>query len=108
MDRLKAELLLIARDRGDLGTTDEHRQCIDKYLEALHCYLTPEGIKAFTAVQLRTPYVEFVKAVITNSGWEEASQCVIRFFHTRHHQRDKPPEVAVSSDSVVDIFSHRS
>lgn len=108
MERLKAELILIARDRGDSGTTEDHRWGINNYLDTLRRYLTPEGIKSFTAEQLRDPYVEYIKAIITTGDQEEAAQCVIRFFHTRPFQRDKVQEVLVSSDSVVDIFSRRS
>lgn len=108
MERLKAELLQIARDRGDAGTIEDHRWGINNYFDALSSYLTPKGIKAFSADQLRDPYVEYIKAIITTRDQEEAAQCVIRFFHTRPFQRDKLPELPVSSDSVVDIFSRRS
>lgn len=108
MERLKTELLMIGKLRGDSGTTEQQTRWIDNYMDALDRYLRPEGIKAFTAEQLRDPYVEYMKTIITTGDREEAAQCVIRFFHTKRHERDKLPEVLVSSDSVVDIFSRRS
>lgn len=108
MERLKAELLMIGKDRGDIGTTENHRTWINHYIEALQRFLTPEGIKSFTAEQLRDPYVEYIKAVISNCSREQSADLVILFFHTRRIQRDKVLELPVSSDSVVDIFSRRS
>lgn len=107
MERLKAELLLLARDRGDNGTTEEHRWGIDNYLAALSRYFSKEGVLSFTADDLRGPYVEFIKTVILTKSLEEAAQSVILHFHTRIFQRDKAPDVDVSSKSVVDIFSRR-
>ncbi|QBJ04518.1 hypothetical protein HOV23_gp055 [Pseudomonas phage Lana] len=107
MERIKTELLMIVKQKGDTGTTAQQRQWIDYYVEALDQFLRPEGIKAFTAEQLRDPYVEFVKGFLATGDLEEASKDVVLFFHTQRHMRDRPA-ADVSSGSVVDIFSPRS
>lgn len=107
MERLKAELLMIGKDRGDTASTEIQRQWIGYYLASLEKYLTPEGIKAFTAEDLRIPYVEYMKTVAVTGSVLEAEEQLIGFFHTRPFTRDKPLEVSVSSGSVVDIFSRR-
>lgn len=108
MDRLKAELLLLGKDRGDTGTTEMQRQWIETFLESLGKYLTADGVKAFTAEDLRVPYVEYMKTVTDTCSLKAAEEELISYFHTRPFTRDKPLEVSVSSDSVIDIFSRRS
>lgn len=107
MERIKTELLMIAKQTGDSGSTSLIRKWTEKYLEALDIYLRPEGIKAFTAEQLRGPYVEYMKTVIETNDPEQAAQRVIQFFHTVPVLRNKPVELPLSSDCVVDIFSAR-
>lgn len=108
MERLKTELLLLARQRGDKGSTEEHRWGIENYMEALSFYFTREGVESFSAEELRHPYVEYINAIIKTRDVEEARKTLMQFFHTRPFVRDTKPELHVSSTSVVDIFSRRS
>jgi hypothetical protein len=107
VERIKTELLMIGKEKGDTGTTAQQRQWIEYYMDALDQYLRPEGIQSFTAEQLRPPYEEFVKTYMVTGSLNEAREGVIQFFHTRRHLRDKPVNTAVNS-SVVDIFKKRS
>lgn len=108
MERLKTELLMIGKEKGDTGTTAQQRKWIDYYLDALDQFMRPEGVKSFTAEQLRDPYVEFVKGYQVTNNLALASESLVLFFHAKRHMRDKAPEVDVSSGSVIDIFAGRS
>lgn len=107
MERLKTELLLIGKEKGDTGTTEQQRTWINNYMDALDRYLRPEGIQSFTAGDLRGPYVEYMKTYLVTGSYEEAAQCVIQFFHTKRRMRDRPVNTPVNS-SVVDIFKKNS
>lgn len=108
MQKLKTELLLIGRSRGDSGSNEEQRQLIDVFFLALQAYLTPSGIQTFTAEELRVVYTEFGKLCMTKTSMPDILDGLSRLIHLQSNARDKPLELGVSSDSVVDIFSRRS
>lgn len=108
MQKLKTEMLLLGRSRGDVGTNEEQRQLIDVFFLALQAYLTPSGIQTFTAEELRVVYIEFSKLCLTQKAMPDILDGLSRLIHLRSNARDKPLELGVSSSSVVDIFSRRS
>lgn len=108
MDKLKVEMLMMGRDIGDTGDNETQRAWIEIFFEALKTYLTPEGIESFTALQLRVALIHFTKVFNTNEDMQEAINSLPALFHIREYPRDKPLQLPVSSDSVVDIFSARS
>jgi hypothetical protein len=108
VDRLKAELLLISKQIGDIGTTATHTRWIGKFVEALQQHFTDAGIESFTAEQLRGPYVEYMTLINNDVGWDVAADAVVTFFHAHRDQRERRPvDIGVNS-SVVDMFRKKS
>jgi len=104
VERLKRELLMIGKDRGDTGSTEDQQICIDWFFEALQRYMTQEAIASFTADQLRLALIAFVNHINTHGDVEQSQRQVIYLLHPsavfRKEVRCNPPQSA----NVVGMF----
>lgn len=108
MNKLKTQLLMLGRDRGDTGEPEQQRAMIAAYVETLEVYLTPEGIETFTLDQLRAGYIEFVKLYATGIDQHELVKRFALCIHLRDSPRTTHAEATPSSTTVVDIFSRKA
>lgn len=108
MNRLKTELLMLGRDRGDTGEPEQQRAMIAAYVETLEVYLTTEGIESFTLDQIRAGYIEFVKLYATGIDQDELVKRFALLIHLRDLPRAAHAEALPSSATIVDIFSRKA
>lgn len=107
MEKLKTQLLMLGRDRGDTGDINAQRTLIEAYLAVLEVYLTPEGIESFTVDQLREGYIAFSKLFAEKLPKEELVHRFGLCLHIREFPRLGMPMRPPSSTTVVDIFSRK-
>lgn len=108
MNKLKTQLLMLGRDRGDTGDNEQQRAMIAAYVETLEVYFTTEGVESFTLEQLRAGYIEFVKLFATGIDQTELVKRFALCIHLRDFPRTAHAEAAPSSTAVVDIFSRKA
>lgn len=108
MNKLKTQLLMLGRDRGDTGDNEQQRAMIAAYVETLEVYFTTEGIESFTLEQLRAGYIEFVKLYATGIDQDELVKRFALCIHLRDFPRAGHAEASPSSTTVVDIFSRKA
>lgn len=105
MNKLKTQLLMLGRDRGDTGTNEEQRQLIEVFFQVMAVYFTPAAIQSFTLDQLRAAYIYFGKICVEVHSLEAIMVDFGQLIHIRDIPRTKPVLAQKSSDNIVDIFS---
>ena len=108
MNKLKTQLLMLGRDRGDTGTNEEQRQLIEVFFQVLQVYLTHQAIASFSLEQLRLAYIKFGLMCIETSDLQVLVKDFALLIHLVAFPRALPEEKQVSSTSVVDIFSRKA
>lgn len=108
MNKLKTQLLMLGRDRGDTGSNEEQRQLIEVFFQVMAVYFTPAAIQSFTLDQLRAAYIYFGKICTEGVSLEAIMVDFGQLIHIRDIPRGKPVQKPVSSTSVVDIFSRKA
>lgn len=101
MDKLKAELMQICRERGDSGSHEVHQRMVHRFFDDLLKVFTLAGVESFSALELREPYVGWVTSQLKGAPAPMSS-----FFHARANAR-KLPEVPDSCTANVVSFFKR-
>ena len=107
MEQLKAELIQICRERGDEGDHAVHAQTVDAFLESMLIYFTPKGVRSFTAVELREPYVGWVNEFIRTQLREPADEILVCHFWPSSHARKLKPVEQLPAN-VTSLFKPRA
>lgn len=107
MDELKVELLKIGKEKGDSGDTELQKTWINTYLEALQQYLTPEGIRSFTPLDIRCLYILWLNEYLRTGSLTAASQLILS--HLELSMEPRQLVKARSTDpNVVSIFERKA
>lgn len=108
MNKLKTQLLMLGRDRGDTGSNEEQRQLIEVFFQVLQVYLTPAAIQSFSLDQLRLAYIKVAQLFNEFDDLKKITEEFGLLIHLTSYPRSGPPETPVSSTSVVDIFKRKA
>lgn len=108
MERLKTELLMIGKDVGDIGTTEQQQRWIGHFFEGLRYSFTEEGLQTFSAEQLRPAYVAFVHGYGESRSLADAIEQVIYLFHPSDKCRPIVQLKLPDALNVVSIFQKNS
>lgn len=87
MQKLRAELRIIATERGDQAEPEARGRVIDQFVDELEQLFTPKGLATFTAEEIRGVFVHYCRTLIgTELGYPRPSleQLIMtRFVATR-------------------------
>lgn len=108
MEQLKTELLLIGKQRGDLGTTEEQKMWIDAFFEGLQLVLKDGALLSFTAEQLRPALIGFVAHFVSQGDLDLSIHQVVYLLHPSSTPRPVTRITATMPKNVTSIFQLRS
>lgn len=86
MQKLRAELRIIATERGDQAEPEARGRVIDQFVDELEQLFTPQGLATFTAEEIRGVFVHYCRTLIEELGYARPSleQLIMaRFVATR-------------------------
>ena len=108
MNKLKTQLLMLGRDRGDTGSNEDQRQLIEIFFQVLQVFLTPAAIESFSLEQLRLAYIKLAQLFNEFDDLKKVTEEFGLLIHLTSYPRGKPQHPLVSSTTVVDIFTAKA
>lgn len=63
MQKLRAELRIIATERGDQGEPELRGRVIDQFVDELEQLFTPQGLATFTSDEIREVFVHYCRTL---------------------------------------------